>query len=586
MSLDSALALDALSKDLDDEEWPAMITSFALDAEAGRSWALPRLKMARLERFVVLAGRNGAGKTRILDALKWANSFKDRQRFALPQALPIVSLLPMQPLLQDLYDSRLTEHQVAEGIERNIGVTEMQRGAIAYAQKLATEDWNASNPKSKLDSSQKSETAARWESFQRIVSELLGEPLAHDNAGRVHLFGAPIVEAKLSPGQTFIFQVAVLLHAQAKLLPRNVFILDEPENHLHPGAAIDFVERLSNVAKGAQFWIATHSVPLIAWLHAKQPGCLWFVEDGKVKQAGREPEVVLESLLGKGDQVETLRSFMALPAQYAQINFAVQCLHPPEVAGDGSGDRQVSQISGILHGIRNGKQATEPDSKLRILDFGAGRGRLLEGSSVALLDYFAFEPSSQHRAECELKIMAVCGPGVRYFGNKDALFGAIGKKYLDVVVMCNVLHELSLDNWNRIFDNDGLIQQALAPNGYLLVVEDQRIPVGESAHKHGFLVLDSSHLKELFAIDQEVDATRFLTQCHPENARLKAHLIHASLLRGYEPEGRKRALDALVSTCMTEITTLRKKGDAYRNGLDLAFWTQQFANASLALKDL
>ncbi|MGT2505736.1 hypothetical protein [Cupriavidus basilensis] len=77
-----------------------------------------------------------------------------------------------------------------------------------------------------------------------------------------------------------------------------------------------------------------------------------------------------------------------------------------------------------------------------------------------------------------------------------------------------------------------MINRALSDNGFLLIVEDQRIPVGEKAHKNGFLVLDTAHLRTLFSI-KEADVAAGLFTFHDArgDGRLKAHLINRALFR-------------------------------------------------------
>jgi hypothetical protein len=54
------------------------------------------------------------------------------------------------------------------------------------------------------------------------------------------------------------------------------------------------------------------------------------------------------------------------------------------------------------------------------------------------------------------------------------------------------------------------IAACLAPDGWLLVLEDQRMNVGELPHDKGLLVLDGVELQELFGVpDREPDALRF-----------------------------------------------------------------------------
>ena len=140
------------------------------------------------------------------------------------------------------------------------------------------------------------------------------------------------------------------------------FMLDEPENHLHPAAAVELLRNLYNFTAHSQIWIATHSVPLLAFIASVEPMALWFVEDGVVKNAGRHPKNVLLTLLGSDEGIRILHSFTGLPAQLAALTFACESLTPPSVATADGGDPQVSEIHDVLRGLA-------PSRALRVLRF-------------------------------------------------------------------------------------------------------------------------------------------------------------------------------------------------------------------------
>jgi predicted ATPase len=53
------------------------------------------------------------------------------------------------------------------------------------------------------------------------------------------------------------------------------FILDELENHLHPSVTIELLERITAAAPQAQIWVATDSIPLLAYISSVDPMALW-----------------------------------------------------------------------------------------------------------------------------------------------------------------------------------------------------------------------------------------------------------------------------------------------------------------------
>ncbi len=461
---------------------------------------------------------------------------------------------------------------------------------FAYIEKTQERNWNASHQDAAQDLS---EIAATKDSYTKLVSlieELLKTKLGRSIDGDATLFNKPLAQTNLSDGQKVLIQLAVALHAQNGKLENTVFLLDEPENHLHPSALIEFLDALEQVAPNAQFWIATHSVPLLAHIANKEPMSIFYVEDGAIERGGNKPEKVLRGLLGNDAQIANLNKFSSLPAQYAALTYAAESLFPPKTVGGGVGDPQVAQIGGML--------SFDESQPIAMLDYGAGKSRLLAGLDALAnergkklnkyLDYFAFDSSDADKPHSEAAIAAVYGStGNKHFLNEDAYFSSKDNGTIDVVVMCNVLHEISAHDWLALFGVQSLISRALKDNGALLIVEDQRIPTGEKAHQFGFIVFDTAHLKTLFAIKEaDISAGLFRSQDHRGDGRLKAHWIGKKLLPRITSDTRKRAIDELIVTAKKQIHQLRHAAPDYKVGQLHGFWTQQLANAILVSETL
>jgi hypothetical protein len=150
--------------------------------------------------------------------------------------------------------------------------------------------------------------------------------------------------------------------------------------------------------------------------------------------------------------------------------------------------------------------------------------------------------------------------------------------------MCNVFHEIDPVNWGALFGEDGLIRYMLKPDGFLLLVEDTEMRVGEMAHQRGFLVLDTAELKALFLI-QEADQ-QFLVDDARGDGRLKAHLIPSAYIARLTHNSVRTAIEHVRHLAVEEIKNLRASTDAYsyRSGRKHAFYVQQLANAQLALE--
>jgi hypothetical protein len=157
------------------------------------------------------------------------------------------------------------------------------------------------------------------------------------------------------------------------------------------------------------------------------------------------------------------------------------------------------------------------------------------------------------------------------------------RESFDIVVMCNVFHEIDCSQWLKLFKNDGHITNLLSPEGFLLIVEVMQLPVGEKAHQKGFLVLDTPQLRTFFQITK---ADKNFIRESEQNGRLKAHVIPKDCLKRVCSESRKNAIQEVRSQSIGTIRKLRSSDGTYQNGRSHGFWVQQLANAELALEEL
>lgn len=185
----------------------------------------------------------------------------------------------------------------------------------------------------------------RYRQLNTLVKRFIGVELDRDLDDHATLYGYPLGTAPLSDGQKILLQFCVAIHAQAEKLSELIVLMDEPENHLHPGAMLDAIEQIQPALTNGQLWIATHSIPLLAHF---DPESIWWMEDGGVEHAGSTPERVLTSLLGVEERAARLNDFLGLPAALAATRFAYQCLLPPAVLTTGSSDPQTTQIGRLL----------------------------------------------------------------------------------------------------------------------------------------------------------------------------------------------------------------------------------------------
>lgn len=597
---------------------------------------LNAVKMQKLGQVVLIAGKNGAGKTRFFERLAhWPrtpqpvqnpidcrsiamliendaqsecctisieSSREERlsiarkvhaKRHGLPHVYSDFAVVGTWPphfvtfvpkvlgLKMPSTENTGTVRSLASNVQKDIGTDKIAQGTLSRILRLQ-DDWReATHQNPSFSPEECAQVKADYDHLRLLIRTLLNTELSRLGQEPT-LFGLPIEKAGLSNGQTVLLQLAVAIHAQGTKLSDTILLMDEPENHLHPAALLDAIDAILPHLTEGQIWIATHSLPLLAHFDSSS---LWWMEDGEISYAGDKPEKVLAGLVGDEERRGKLEVFLGLPAALASARFAFQCLLPPAVVDTPPADPQTNQIAKLLESHR-------PGESLRILDFGAGRGRLAaelaDGGYDAeklkqRVDYIAFDPTPDHRAACLAAIERLHEPReARYFNEEKALRTNLHDKSVDVVVMCNVLHEIEPSHWTSLFSEQGLVRQLLRDGGYLLVVEDCQMPVGEKAHQKGFLVLDTAELRKLFNIT--ADDKDFVYVDARGDSRLKAHMIPKSVLGRITNETRVEAIKSLGHMARTEIKKLRDDKPTYKNGRLHQFYVQLLANTQLALE--
>jgi ABC-type cobalamin/Fe3+-siderophores transport system ATPase subunit len=607
------------------------------------------IKMSRLGRLVLLAGANGAGKTRLFQLICNANQenhhqgrvgrknkqvaisqidILNRQILQMPQnpqqenwekaiatyekSLRIFSAIQTEndtEFVPVIYETKKIElknasqlslkvHQNYYDAVKTPGTQGLNEQISSYTHVVISRANRASSTRGTIDEEKKSKAFEEEGHLIEILTLLLGDKSKFSITAEENLsiFNREDYEISLSEGQKVLFQLGCALHAQGTKLSDAIIFFDEPENHLHPAALIEVISRLSELTVDGQLWIATHSVPLIAHLAKKDPNCLWYMENGSVQHAGRKPELVLQGLMGGQAGVQALQDFTLLPSQLAINRFLAECLNPPTTVPASENDPQTSAITRKIQTLRND---LEPGAKLRVLDYGAGKGRLLDAlqatdSGVDLktwLDYRAYDPFEDDKTSCIETICRTYDTADRRYFNTltgvNSLNTATDDASYDLIVMCNVLHEINPDEWLNCFGNTSKsrLTKLLKPNGGLLVVEDYQIPTGELAHKHGFLLLDESELKALFAW-KEADIGNFIRdseQDHRYKDRLVMHWIAQPLLERVTDETRRKAITTLKDNANDAIDRLQNKSvitETFSRGHQIALASQTFTNAA------
>jgi ABC-type cobalamin/Fe3+-siderophores transport system ATPase subunit/SAM-dependent methyltransferase len=628
------------------------ITSIDIPKGETKSDGLEKIQMNKLGDVVLITGKNGSGKTRILEKIietidekptnnniiflknkinvlenKIAGQEKIRSamnpnspvtKHNLPQRIQSIKSY-IQQMRNEIAEinsllnwSKITTNELASDytpvyfVPKNlhlsdnnefrkneiinhansintVGVKALSQGSFARIQVIQDIWFNATHQNSNSSATEQKNAINDYNKLCKLISIFLNTSLDRSLDGEATIFGFPLGQSNLSDGQKILLQFCMAIYSQETALKDLILILDEPENHLHPSVIIETIDRIRECNSNGQIWIATHSIPLLAHF---DPSSIWYVENGKISHAGKIPEKVLSSLLGNEDEIARLQDFISLPSQFASSRYAFESLFEPKVLLTNSNDPQSLQI-------RDSLRKSSKSGKIRILDFGAGKGRLLsniyeldennEDKLLEQIDYIAFDLFDKDKKYCEDVLFKAYGDSKnRYFNDQNILLSIYDKESFDAVIMCNVLHEIDPKEWIKLFQKDGLISRLLCENGILLLVEDHQIPIGEKAYKKGFLVLDTPELKDLFKISEE--DKDFIVDPRREG-RLKAHHIPKRCLIRIDNDSRLKAIKSIKITAREKIIGIRDLEQSYQNGKLHGFWTQQFANAELNLAE-
>jgi predicted ATPase/SAM-dependent methyltransferase len=466
----------------------------------------------------------------------------------------------------------------------SVGINSLPEGAFAKIQVIQNRRFNVTHLETEVTDEEKKQAIADYDKLQNIIKIFLNTKIGRTIDDEATLFGFPMGQSNLSDGQKILLQFCLAIYSQEQALKDLILVLDEPENHLHPSIIIETIKKIQDCVTDGQIWIATHSIPLLAHF---DPSSIWFVENSKIEHAGKTPEKVLRSLLGNEDEVGKLQDFIGLPSQYAASRYAFECLCPPKAIQTDSNDPQSFQI-------REDLLSLSKTGKLRILDYGAGKGRIISNivdletndqeKLIQSIEYIAYDKFPNDKEHCEGALSkAYDDSNNKYFNDFNKLRSVYDKGSFDVVIMCNVLHEIDPKEWLDLFQEDGTISSLLKEKGILLLVEDHQIPIGEKAYQKGFLVLDTPQLKDLFKITEKDTDFKFDQR---KGGRLKSHRIPKHCLIKIDRDSRASSLKSMSRTAREKILEIREMEQNYQNGKLHGFWTQQFANAQLSIAEL
>ncbi len=149
----------------------------------------------------------------------------------------------------------------------------------------------------------------------------------------------------------------------------------------------------------------------------------------------------------------------------------------------------------------------------------------------------------------------------------------------DAIVVCNVLHEISPTDWTTQLNKLG---NKLKNDGILIIIEDLHLPKGETAHKYGYNILDNKGIELLFGTDS-------ILHLRHKNKRYSERLVCSIIPKKQVKTDISKIMDAIkhiYESTWEQIKTIKEESrkDA-RMGRHLANLTHQHLNAKHFLLD-
>lgn len=538
-----------------------------------------------LGNVVVLSGSNGSGKTRLLKLLgQYVNEMqKGREEKYLriqicmsegeEKTFDIENASEVEVVNYSHYDAQL---QLPKGFPPYV---------ISKAKEVLQDcnyEETALNSFLLLEDmaygySEEFKDGAAFDEFVENFAAPFHIDVKRDDNGHIKFFSDLFPEeAALSPGQQYLLRIAVACYCN-KYKENLIFLLDEPELHLHPQAQIELIKTLRRKFSQTQFWIATHSLALISYLTvAEMSTTVLYLRDGKTDILRSNSGPLLEGLIGSEENRFAISQLMAAPDEYACNKFAAECRRPPDVVSAKGGDPQTELVRPIFK--KNDV----------VVDFGVGKGRFLEelafleeGNIVREICYYAYDRDNTNAEECKNVMSRYGVPEGHYYNSDSMLMEKVAGK-ADYVLLVNVLHEISPQYWEDVF---GSIRDLLKDEGKLIIVEREELTVGEAPYSNGFLMMTKNGAVELFGINdcdyEQHDRKKYIVKYTIEKAKLM--VAREKVLKCVD----KIRQDAFQRIFEIKHDTNEKSDfEKYKDGIRLAFYLHQYANASLNLDEM
>lgn len=526
----------------------------------------------------------------LLDGVPRVNAFLAKHFTARLKVIKPNDLKSLKSSIEKNRPDQMNFQNVVDAIEKNLEVDEISmisESAIGFLQSLPLM-LQRDEYESKGDLSKFHDGTAykRFLILSELIQTLLGKKLTFFG----HSSGSEIIGdkmnvqysagwkmddldfnySKLSEGEKVLFTYAILFFLLSEnpnvKFSESIVLIDEPEIHLHPKAQVDLIKNLQEILKtNGQLIIATHSLSIIANLDYES---IFLVQDNQMNSPRSSiPYSSIEQLMGFDEHYCKIVEFLVSTPNWAMTNFMSQCFEDPKVFdfADHS-DPQIQLFKDLL----------TKGTNLNILDFGCGSGRLLRQINETPEIWSRIEKYDCFDIEQNFRDKVITHGAKNFFHDLKE----ISQNQYDIVVIVNVLHEIPIHAWESSLN---VLRKSLKQDGFLVIIEDTQLPVGELPNDHGFLLLDKEELKMLLG-----DETRFLS---PQNARYKDRIVCAFIakteMRNIQNDLLIKTLELLKTNSLKSIVKYRKvKTKEVSLGRMYALKANLYLNCTLAIGKL
>ncbi|OFX18082.1 MAG: hypothetical protein A2033_18800 [Bacteroidetes bacterium GWA2_31_9] len=219
-------------------------------------------------------------------------------------------------------------------------------------------------------------------------------------------------------------------------------------------------------------------------------------------------------------------------------------------------------------------KSLENDNNIELLDFGAGSGRignLINNSDLKnRIKYTALEIDTDKASELRKELI-----GSYVLESCEQL----PYNKFDIVLLSNVLHEIPPTEWVLNFNH---IKRSLKTNGRLVIIEDLFLPKGELPNDYGFFLLNKEQLTVLFNSE---NISLFTSSKLDYSDRILCAVVERKNIM-LSINTVEKTIEKLKNDSIIEIKELRKNKSIEKRGKKLALYSQMVPSCEIVLPDI